>query len=170
MNSVTHSPAVLASLPPVHAVAEMMRIGGQSIHRFNAQQATMYIGLMLEELRETLACVAAGQVDHGNAPQLEALIGLMNVVGAKFKSGLHMGDVARADRAELLDGMIDTAVVSFGAAISISNNAAGAWREVMRANFSKFPDGVALRDANGKIMKPAGWTGPDLLEYISTDD
>jgi predicted HAD superfamily Cof-like phosphohydrolase len=154
-------------LPHLHAVREFMRLGGQTTDEFNAQQATMYLGLMCEELAETLGVVAEGAIDGNGRADIAALVTRLKSMSMALRQGIHMGDVMRCTHTELLDGMLDTAWVSFGAAISTSISAASAWQEVARANFDKFPNGQALRDAGGKVMKPAGWRGPDLLPFVA---
>jgi len=153
-------------LPPVSAVREFMRIGGQTTNQFNPTQSTFYIGLMCEELAETLLCVAEGAVSEGGRSDLVAVIASLKKLSMDLRGGMHMGDVMRATHTELLDGMIDCAWVAFGAALSTSINAAGAWNEVARANFDKYPGGNVIRAADGKILKPVGWRGPDLLPFV----
>jgi predicted HAD superfamily Cof-like phosphohydrolase len=50
--------------------------------------------------------------------------------------------------------------------LSQGANVEGAAAEVSRANLAKFPNGVAVRDANGKVVKPEDWKAPDLKPFI----
>lgn len=44
------------------------------------------------------------------------------------------------------------------------------WAEVRRSNGEKIlPDGSVIRRQDGKIMKPEGWTPPDIEKALSTD-
>ncbi|MFZ9330710.1 MAG: hypothetical protein ACO24I_05425 [Candidatus Fonsibacter ubiquis] len=74
--------------------------------------------------------------------------------------------VQRADRESLLDADIDLAWVTIGSALSQGADVEGAAAEVSRANLDKFPNGVAIRDGNGKVVKPDGWKAPGLSTFI----
>lgn len=151
----------------VESVYEFNRLGGKvPPGRFDAERVGFYIGMMLEEQAETLKCIGEAHLVHSDRSPVLELAKAMQAVGMEFKSGKHYGAVLRADRAELLDGPIDTVVVALGAAMYQTNAFRQAIEEVLRANADKGPDGVFTRDANGKIMKPTGWVGPDLTPFI----
>jgi predicted HAD superfamily Cof-like phosphohydrolase len=63
-----------------------------------------------------------------------------------------------------LDALIDILVVTIGAIHSLGANAEGAWDEVMRTNFAKIDPatGKVRKREDGKILKPKGWTPPNL--------
>jgi predicted HAD superfamily Cof-like phosphohydrolase len=44
----------------------------------------------------------------------------------------------------------------------------GAWEEVARSNLSKIDSntGMVLRRDDGKILKPANWTPPNLTRFV----
>jgi predicted HAD superfamily Cof-like phosphohydrolase len=67
-----------------------------------------------------------------------------------------------------LDALIDILVVTIGAIHSMGADAEGAWREVMRSNLSKInPDtGKVNKREDGKVLKPQGWTPPNLKPYL----
>jgi predicted HAD superfamily Cof-like phosphohydrolase len=154
-------------LPQMTAVMQFMEMGGQTVNQFNPQQATMYLGLQCEELAEQLEVVAQGSLDNAGSRDLYQAAEMLKRLSSAFKQGFHMGAVMRCTHTDLLDGALDTAWVAFGTALSISLHADAAWREVARANFDKYPDGKVIRDANGKIQKPVGWRGPDLLPFVA---
>lgn len=70
------------------------------------------------------------------------------------------------DRLELLDGLCDNIVTAVGVAHMFGMDIEGALAEVNRSNFSKFVDGKPQFDENGKIMKPATFSKPDLAPYL----
>jgi predicted HAD superfamily Cof-like phosphohydrolase len=72
------------------------------------------------------------------------------------------------DRVEQLDALIDILVVTIGAIHSMGADAEGAWKEVMRTNFAKIDSetGKVRKREDGKVLKPVGWTAPDLKPYI----
>jgi predicted HAD superfamily Cof-like phosphohydrolase len=152
----------------IGAVREFMRIPGQAVDRFDPAQATLYVGLQCEELAEKLAAISAGEVSSELRFDLNQAVMALKLLSSNFKKGKHRGAIMRADAAELLDGDIDLAWVSIGAAFSVSNNTSAAFAEVARANLAKYPNGAVTRDPeSGKILKPKGWTGPDLSPYLS---
>ena len=72
------------------------------------------------------------------------------------------------DTVEQLDALIDILVVTIGAIHSIGADAEGAWKEVMRTNFAKIDKetGKVRKREDGKVLKPTGWTPPELKEFI----
>ena len=67
-----------------------------------------------------------------------------------------------------LDALIDILVVTVGAIHSMGADAEGAWKEVMRTNFAKIDSetGKVRKREDGKVLKPLGWTAPDLKPYL----
>ena len=71
------------------------------------------------------------------------------------------------DQVEQLDALIDILVVTIGAIHSAGFNAEGAWKEVMATNFAKIgEDGKVRRREDGKVLKPVGWTPPNLAPFV----
>lgn len=73
------------------------------------------------------------------------------------------------DRVEQLDALIDILVVTIGAIHSAGFDAEGAWKEVMRTNFAKVDHdtGKVRKREDGKVLKPTGWTPPNLKPYVN---
>lgn len=166
-SKTAHHEPIPPALNQIRAVRLFMQAGGQHTDVMDIKQTGFYIGMELEELAEQLREVAAGKVTPLNPhDDIVQTINWMEMLAKQFKENAFYGDLMRADREKLLDGFIDSIVVTSGAALSYSHDAEAAFREVNRANMSKFPNGVATRDANGKIMKPAGWTGPNLTPFV----
>lgn len=69
---------------------------------------------------------------------------------------------------EALDALIDILVVTIGAIHSMGADAEGAWKEVMKTNFAKIDrdTGKVRKREDGKVLKPVGWTPPDLKPYL----
>lgn len=64
---------------------------------------------------------------------------------------------------ELADGIVDSVYVLLHAAHSLGIPFDACWNEVHRSNMAKInPDGSVTRREDGKILKPAGWTPPNL--------
>jgi predicted HAD superfamily Cof-like phosphohydrolase len=155
---------------------------GQTTDHYNVKQIGLYTGLQLEELAEKLTAFGLTYI----ANQLDTL-------SLSFKQGAMDQLIAQADRDEVLDADLDLAWVSIGAAHSTGADVAGAMAEIARSNLAKLVscepcggigsiDGqidtpfcptcrgagkIALKDENGKVKKPAGWTAPSLSQFIA---
>lgn len=72
------------------------------------------------------------------------------------------------DAVEQLDALTDILVVTIGAIHSAGFDAEGAWKEVMRSNFAKIDKetGKVVKREDGKVLKPDGWTPPDLKGFV----
>ena len=73
------------------------------------------------------------------------------------------------DKVESLDALIDILVVTIGAIHSMGADGEGAWKEVMRTNFAKIDKdtGKVRKREDGKVLKPLGWTPPELSQFIT---
>lgn len=164
----THETPSNVTVDLIGRVHEFNRIG-QTVppdHTFNADRVGFYTGMQLEELAEKIQAIAGGAATQRERATLQALVDTMTAYGEQFKQGMFMGSVLRADREDLLDADIDVLVVTAGSAQYQTPRFAGAIGHVLDRNDAKFPGGVVTRDANGKIMKPAGWTKPDLSPFV----
>jgi predicted HAD superfamily Cof-like phosphohydrolase len=72
---------------------------------------------------------------------------------------------------EKLDALIDILVVTIGAIHSMGADGEGAWKEVMRTNFAKIDKdtGKVRKREDGKVLKPVGWSPPELAPYVKKD-
>jgi len=79
--------------------------------------------------------------------------------------------VDAVDKVETLDALIDIIVVTVGALHSLGADAEGAWKEVMRTNFAKIDHdtGKVRKREDGKVLKPVGWTAPNLKPFLSKE-
>ena len=79
--------------------------------------------------------------------------------------------VAAADKVETLDALVDILVVTIGAIHSLGADGESAWKEVMRTNFAKIDHetGKVRKREDGKVLKPQGWTPPQLGQFIKGD-
>jgi predicted HAD superfamily Cof-like phosphohydrolase len=69
---------------------------------------------------------------------------------------------------EVFDALLDIMVVTAGAIHSAGFNGEEGWKEVMRSNFAKIDTqtGKVRKREDGKVLKPLGWTPPDLKNYL----
>jgi predicted HAD superfamily Cof-like phosphohydrolase len=72
------------------------------------------------------------------------------------------------DRVEQLDALLDFIVVTTGAIHSGGFDGDGGWKEVMKTNFAKIDKktGKVRKREDGKVLKPQGWTPPDLTPFV----
>jgi len=80
---------------------------------------------------------------------------------------LHQAVLAD-DKVEQLDALIDILVVTIGAIHSAGFDSEGAWKEVMKTNFAKIDKdtGKVRKREDGKVLKPVGWTAPELAPFL----
>ena len=99
-------------------------------------------------------------VDKMNTSQYEMY---KNLITEEYKELL-----AATNTIEELDALIDILVVTIGALHSAGFDAEGAWKEVMATNFAKIDKetGKVRKREDGKVLKPAGWTPPDLKPFL----
>jgi len=76
--------------------------------------------------------------------------------------------MAADDLTEQLDALIDILVVTIGAIHSAGFDGEGAWKEVMKTNFAKIDKetGKVRKREDGKVLKPIGWTAPELKQFL----
>ena len=74
------------------------------------------------------------------------------------------------DPVETLDGLLDIIVIAWGTALAYfgPEKAKAAAAEVVRSNLSKIDGslGPIKKREDGKILKPEGWTGPDIAGVL----
>ena len=98
-----------------------------------------------------------------NESQYKLYLGLMEEEWKELKVALDSGD-----RVEQLDALLDFIVVTTGAIHSAGFDGEGAWKEVMSTNFAKIDKdtGLVRKREDGKVLKPIGWTAPELAQFI----
>ena len=72
------------------------------------------------------------------------------------------------DMVEVLDALADIGYILAGTIINhgMQHIFDEAFAEVHRSNMAKLVDGKVLRREDGKVMKPEGWTPPQLARYL----
>ena len=103
-------------------------------------------------------------VDQYNGTQFNMYCALID---EEFKE--LQQSIQNNDNIECLDALIDILVVTIGAIHSMGADGEGAWQEVMRTNFAKIdPDtGKVRKREDGKVLKPPGWSAPNLGNYLN---
>jgi predicted HAD superfamily Cof-like phosphohydrolase len=128
-----------------------------------------YIGVEKEALRDT--AYALGQFSQN-------LLDLANASGSVAFMRLHLiieetAELAEAmhDKSlvETMDALCDIQYVVSGAvlALGMHHHFDDAFQEVHRSNMDKLVDGKPVKSPGGRVIKPAGWTPPDIHAVLS---
>ena len=105
-------------------------------------------------------------VDKMNQQQFNMYLRLIEEEAEELNQGIRNNN-----RTEVLDALTDILVVTIGAIHSAGFDAEGAWNEVMRTNFAKIDadTGKVRKREDGKVLKPEGWTPPELSQFLKVD-
>jgi len=105
-------------------------------------------------------------VDNFNFKQFALYGALINEEVTELKEAVNNND-----QVETLDALIDILVVTIGAIHSLGADAEGAWKEVMSTNFAKIDSesGKVRKREDGKVLKPLGWKGPELAQFLKKE-
>ena len=103
-------------------------------------------------------------VDKWNVEQFNMYVDLIDEEVGELKEA-----IAACDTKEILDALEDIVVVTIGAIHSAGFDGEGAWKEVMSTNFAKIDKetGKVRKREDGKVLKPLGWTAPELTPFLS---
>lgn len=128
------------------------------------KQFQTQLGVHFEEVKEMLDAITpltpqASWMLHDARVALKAL-------GDMLKATEHTITVEPKDRQEFFDGILDQIVTGSGVGQHCGFPVVEALDEVNASNFSKFVDGRALVNEQGKIMKGPDYFKPDLAQFI----
>lgn len=124
------------------------------------EQACIQIGCHFEEVEEMLCALndgcaeVRGLADDYKSCEKYTLMGVGNIP--------HYNK----DAIELLDSLCDQIVTAIGVAHMLGMDIEGALEEVNRSNHSKFVDGKAVFNEQGKIDKGEFYSRPELDKFI----
>ncbi|MGV9668677.1 hypothetical protein [Nocardia niigatensis] len=152
------------SLPNLlEGTEQFMRAALQPIPAVPSRPGTITLAarllMLYEEFRELIDAIGIDLYDiascHGQAD------------GAHWLADrIAEARTAEADNLiEMVDAFLDIAVVAYGGSLETAGlrgtHAAAA--EVTRSNLAKIlPDGTVQKRSDGKVLKPEGWTPPDI--------
>lgn len=122
------------------------------------------MGVHFEEVTELLDVVTGGNQGAG----LNVLCALENLkrLADDMKANPDLYLVQSDDRQEALDAICDQIATGTGTAYMMGMDVVGAMDEVNRSNWSKFVDGKAIFNEQGKIAKGPNYFKPDLTKFI----
>ena len=109
--------------------------------------------------------IATGQFTDYQPPH-NFYLGLIEEEFEELKDAVSVNDPI-----EELDACMDLIYVVLGHCIQRGFDIDGAWAEVQRSNMAKIDPstGKVKRREDGKILKPADWTSPNLTPFIGNN-
>jgi predicted HAD superfamily Cof-like phosphohydrolase len=104
--------------------------------------------------------------DIGPEELIELRIKLLREEVEEYAEAARAGDLV-----EVLDALADIGYILAGTILNhgMQNIYDDAFDEVHRSNMAKLVDGKVLRREDGKVMKPQGWTPPQLAQFVSKE-
>jgi predicted HAD superfamily Cof-like phosphohydrolase len=104
--------------------------------------------------------------DIGPEELIELRIKLLREEVEEYAEAARTGDLV-----EVLDALADIGYILAGTILNhgMQNIYDDAFDEVHRSNMAKLVDGKVLRREDGKVMKPQGWTPPQLAQFVSKE-
>jgi predicted HAD superfamily Cof-like phosphohydrolase len=88
-----------------------------------------------------------------------------NLLREEFREYLEAEE--ENDLVEVADALADIIYIACGTALSYGIPLDAVFKEVHRSNMAKLVDGKVLRRDDGKVLKPAGWSPPDIASIIN---
>lgn len=122
-----------------------------------ARSLTVQIAVHAEEVAEMFTATTSD--DEDTAALIAEVILALETLSAQLKAG---ATIKVTDRQEFLDGLTDQIVTAVGCGHMTKMDVAEALNRVNASNFSKFVDGKAVFDENGKIKKGPDYFRPNL--------
>lgn len=104
--------------------------------------------------------------DIGPEDMIELRIKLLREEVEEYAEAARAGDMV-----EILDALADIGYILAGTIINhgMQHIYDDAFNEVHRSNMAKLVDGKVLRREDGKVMKPEGWTPPQLAQFLNIE-
>jgi hypothetical protein len=129
-----------------------------------SKQFSTQLGVHFEEVSEMVEELTP--TNHKAAVLLHEARVALKALATYLKETDGGVTVDTPDRANFLDAICDQIVTGTGVAHHLGFQVVDAMDEVNASNWSKFVDGKAIVDANGKIMKGPGYFKPDLSAFV----
>ena len=108
-----------------------------------------------------VSCLDVPTITDDVDPQIGLYMDLITEEYEELKEAYEQQDVV-----EVADALADLVWVIMGMASTLGMDFNEIWEEVKRSNMTKFPNGIALRDKTGKILKPSTFSEPDLAPIL----
>ena len=117
----------------------------------------------LLEFNEAFEIPGLDEPAIGPQELVELRIKLLTEEVQEYAEAARTGDLV-----EVLDALADIGYILAGTIINhgMQDIFDEAFDEVHRSNMAKLVDGKVIRREDGKVMKPEGWTPPQLARYL----
>ena len=92
----------------------------------------------------------------------------MDLITEEYQETLYAFE--NSDLIEVADGLADMVWVIMGMCNSCGIDFDSVWQEVKASNMSKFPDGKAIKNEHGKIMKPDSYFKPNIKKVLDLEE
>ena len=104
--------------------------------------------------------------DIGPEDMIELRIKLLREEVEEYAEAARAGDMV-----EILDALADIGYILAGTIINhgMQHIYDDAFNEVHRSNIAKLVNGKVLRREDRKVMKPEGWTPPQLAQFLNKE-
>lgn len=123
-------------------------------------------GVMFEEVYELLDALGLSESDAGRGlKHLAYLFKTKQPYAIKL-----LANLTNEQHIERLDAMCDIVVTAAGSSYTNKDDFISALKEVNASNWSKFENGKAVTDENGKIVKGEGYFKPQLDRFVGGSD
>ena len=92
----------------------------------------------------------------------------MDLITEEYQETLYAFE--NSDLLEVADGLADMVWVIMGMCNSCGIDFDSVWQEVKASNMSKFPNGKAIKNEHGKIMKPDSYFKPNIEKVLGFEE
>jgi predicted HAD superfamily Cof-like phosphohydrolase len=151
---------------PTEKADAVFGVGPASVTSFELgllDGTTEFMRLAKQPMDATFSDTPEGQQE---ARKLGAL--RMDLLAEEYSE--YVNAERRDDLVEVVDGLLDVIVIAWGTLITYlgEDRAKAAAAEVVRSNLEKvIGEGLPIFRADGKVLKPEGWTPPDIAGAIA---
>lgn len=118
-----------------------------------------------QKLREFHSAFGALVGENPSLPDAETRALRIRILKEEWEEYLKAEE--ENDLVEIADALADMIYIAYGTGVAYGLPMDAIFDEVHRSNMAKLgPDGKPIRRDDGKILKPEGWTPPDVAGVI----
>jgi predicted HAD superfamily Cof-like phosphohydrolase len=130
----------------------------------NRKDFNVQLGVHVEEFGEMLDELTPQ--DRSTAQLVDDANRAVKALAKHLKGSTNAVVVKEENRIGFLDSLCDQLVTATGTGQAQAMNVPGGLNEVNVSNYSKFVDGKAIFDENGKVAKGPGYVKADLSPFV----
>lgn len=120
------------------------------------------------DIRQMMEAFLQATPDKPGIPDAQTVLLRHRLIDEEVNKEL-LPAIEACDLPAIYDGCVDALVVIIGTMIAFGLPVAEGWKEVLRSNMAKVDPntGKVIKREDGKVLKPEGWTAPDLAAIIA---